>query len=198
MPMLGLHAAKIHLPDYFAVRVEGIEAVGTEERIDSLAVGGRGVGGEAAGVVTGLKGKGLMDCPLPHDGAVASINRHHHELNVVRHGCVVMRAGGIAETGRQRIAIRDRRREINAILPHDGRRMPKAGQFDLPAYVARFAPFNGRISHGSLSRGERPPPLTPVPQGECIDRLRPEDFTVNSLLLSDSCWIIASRRGSRH
>ena len=160
--MLGVHVAQVLFPEHISLQVEGEQPVGSEEGIDALAVGDGGRGGITARVVAALVRKAVADSLLPDGPARVAVKGGHHESCLTHLEDIVVGPGAQARGRVDRFAMRDGGGEIDAVLPHDGRGMSRAGDGDFPPDVVVFAPLSRRGCPGGHPGIQRSAPLSPV------------------------------------
>ncbi len=156
--------AEVLLPDQRSVHVVGIEAAGSEERINARAVGDRRVRREAAvSAMVAFVRRGHRCGPLPQQSSRGAIDRQDFKA-VLEPGIGTAARAASAPWGRS-LSGRHRRRQEHPMPRDHGCRVPAPWDRELPADVA-CAPRDRRVAdrHTGI---ERTTPLRPF---DCIRR----------------------------
>src|SRR5207247_1797556 len=136
--------AQIAMPRLFAIEVVGINARRAETDINALTIRHRGAGAIWVVLLSGFV-LGISHARLPKELAVRAIEAHE----------------------RAPIFFLDRLSDEDAVSPHDGRRVARAGQRNAPADIFRVAPLAGEILVRRHTHSIPPAPARPIAGRGC-------------------------------
>ena len=147
MTMLGEHRTEAFRPENVS-RIEGeaVEAIRSEEGVDPFAIGHRGGGCIASRLVSAFVRQFLTHLALPTNFPCLPVQRKNDESLPMRDRQIVVSSRTSTELRlRQGLTNRHGRGHDDLVFPHDGRRMPEAWKFCLPADVLFFRPRSRRL-----------------------------------------------------
>src|SRR5262245_8906472 len=95
--MESVHAAKIFLPEHFAIQIQTIEAARTEKDVKPFTIADGRIGSEAARFVTALVRPLFAQDLLPRNFPISSVDGDSQKLVAMRDRHAVVNAGGVVE-----------------------------------------------------------------------------------------------------